>query len=110
MYALATCTASILRGTATDDDYLDVVDTTTVVATGLLCAIRETASRVHDKTSEAPRVVRVLHAQLQSDVDARVEDRLRDDTHGVIYVIDNVTTLGGPGYAPDLELELRRTT
>lgn len=109
MYALATCTASILRGTTTDG-YLDEVDGQTVVAAGLVCAIRETASRVHDETSEAPRVVRVLRAQLQSDVDARVEDRLRDDTHDVIYVVDNVTSLGGPGYAPDIELELRRIT
>lgn len=91
MYALATCTATVLRGT-TANEFLDVVDTDTSVATGVLAAIRRTS--------------KAIRAQVQSDVDLRVGDRLRDDTHGPTYVVQSVTTPGGPGVAGDLEVEL----
>jgi len=110
MYALATCLASVLRGTSTDV-YLDVVDADIVAATGLSAAIRERTSRVSGGATGAPRVVRVVSGQVQSDTDVRVGDRLRDDTHGgVIYTVENVTDPGGAGNTADLELELKRVT
>lgn len=110
MYALATCLASVLRGTTTDA-YLDTVDAVVVAAAGLPAAIRERTSRVSGGASGQPRVVRVVSGQVGSGTDVRIGDRLRDDTHGgVIYTVENVTDPGGPGGTADLELELKRVT
>lgn len=110
MYALATCLASVLRGTTTDD-YLDTVDAVTVATAGLPAAIRERTSRVSGGATGQPRVVRTVAGQVRSGTDVRIGDRLRDDTHGgVIYTVENVTDPGGPGNTADLELELKRVT
>ena len=110
IYALATCLASVLRGTSTDT-YLDTVATATVAVAGLPAAIRERTSRVSGGATGQPRVVRVVAGQVQSGTDVRVGDRLRDDTHGgVIYTIENVTDPSGAGATADLELELKRVT
>jgi len=99
----------VLRGTTTDD-YLDTVDADTVASSGVPAAIRERTSRVSGGATGQPRVVRVVSGQVRSGTDVRIGDRLRDDTHGVIYTVENVTDPGGPGNTADLELELKRVT
>ncbi len=109
MYALATCTASILRGTTTDE-YGDTVDSDTVVYTGIPMSIQETESSVFDPATQTRRVVRRPQGACQSDVDLRIGDRIRDDTNGITYIVNNVTQPGGVGWTSDLAIELKRIT
>lgn len=109
MYALATCRGDILRGT-TEDDYGDVVDATTVVASGVLASLRETASRVYDRTTQTARVVRTTTALFPSGTDLQVSDRFRDSNSGILYWVENVSNISGPGFRSDTLAELRRVT
>lgn len=109
MYALATCTASILRGT-TVDEYQDVVDSDTVVYTGVPMSIQEIESSVFDPATQTRRVVRKVQAACQSDVDLQIGDRIRDDTFGITYIVNNVTKPGGVGWTSDLAIDLKRIT
>lgn len=109
MYALASCTASILRGT-TVDEYGDPQDVDTVVHTGVPFSIQETEARVYDPATQTSRVVRTPVAACQSDVDLRIGDRVRDDTNGITYIVNDVTQPGGVGWTSDLDVDLKRIT
>jgi hypothetical protein len=109
VYALATCSGSILRGTETNR-YGDEVDTATVVAREVLASIQETNRRVFDRATQESRTVRVIRAAFQSDVDLRVGDRFRDEGTGEVYAVLAVTAPKRAGGAADLDVELRRVT
>lgn len=109
MYALATCTASVLRGTGVNV-YGDEIDGGAAVYTGVLAAIREVSSVVSDPSTQTPRTVRSLICHVPSDLDVREGDRLRDDTNSVLYAIENVTHPQGPGVTRDTVLDLQRVT
>lgn len=109
MYALATCTASILRGTTTDE-YGDAVDASTVAHSGVNAQILDNVMRVYDPSTQTPRIVRSYICHMQSGTDVRIGDRLRDDTHDVVYIIENVTQANQAGLTVDLILDLRRIT
>lgn len=109
MYDLATCRASILRGTTTDT-FGDPADNATVVASGIATSIRESTRTVFDQATQTPRVVRRIVGTMPSNVDVRDTDRVRDDTNNVTYIVDEVTRSREPGFAPDLILQLKRIT
>jgi hypothetical protein len=109
MWALATCRASIFRGTAPDPDYGNPVpDNTTPSASGVLLAVEERNSRTWDPATQTPRVVRVVSGTVPSTTDVLTGDRIRDDTNGVLYLVQNVTRPRTAGRAPDVQLELKR--
>jgi hypothetical protein len=107
MYALATCRGSILRGTTTDE-YGDVADAANIIATGVLASIQETTHRVWDRATQTPRIVRGFGCSMPSTTDIGPDDRFRDDTNGVTYIVVAVTQPGGPAWTSDLEVELKR--
>jgi hypothetical protein len=109
MYALATCTASILRGTGTDV-YGDVYDNGTVAASGIPASIIVRSKSSYDPATQTPRVIQQIVGAVGSDVDIKDSDQLRDDTSGITYAIESVTQPNAPGLTPDLQLELRRVT
>lgn len=109
MYTLATSLCSVLRGTTTNA-YGDVVDTATVVQSGIPASVIETDMAVFDPASQTPRTVRTVTAVLPSGTDVLTTDRLRDDTYGVTYAIEDVTQNRAVGRTPDLVLSLRRIT
>jgi len=106
MYALATTTCSILRGSTTDE-YGDEVDSDNPVYMNVPISIIETASTVSTAEDPAPRVVRKLTARIGSEVDVVDGDRVKDELTGTIYMIDNVIRMGSPVYTPDTRLDLR---
>lgn len=109
MYAQATCRGSIFRGTTSDPTYGNPVpDNTTPAASGVLAAIDERDSRVWDPATQTPRVVRVVKATMPSQTDILTGDRFRDDWHGVLYVVQNVTRPRTPGRTPDVVCDLKR--
>lgn len=107
MYALATCTASVLRGTSTNS-FGDVTDTATVLTSGIPASVIVKTRTVFDTATQTPRVIERITGAVGSGVDIRDTDQLRDDTHGVVYAVQSVTQPNGPGLVPDLQLELRR--
>ncbi|MFB9924871.1 hypothetical protein ACFORO_25885 [Amycolatopsis halotolerans] len=108
MWALATCRASIFRG-STPSPYGDPVpDNTTPAASGVLLAVDERMARTWDPATQTPRVVRVVSGAVPSTTDIRTGDRIRDDTNGVLYLVQNVIRPRTPGRTPDTALELKR--
>lgn len=109
MYVVATCTASILRGTTTDD-YGDVTDNATVVATGIIASIREQSRTVFDPNTQQPRIVRFTEGVMPAGTDVVDTDQVRDDTYGITYFVEAVTQDREPGFTPDLKLQLKRVS
>lgn len=109
MYVVATCTASVLRGTTTDA-YGDPEDNGTVVHTGIIASIRETGRVVFDPSTQEPRVVRSIEGVMPAGTDVLDTDQVRDDTNGVTYMVEAVTQGREPGFTPDLKLQLKRIT
>lgn len=107
MYALATGTISILRGTTTDA-FGDETDTERVLATGVLASIIPFSERVFTPDSPTPRIVRSYNAICGSQTDVTDGDRIRDERTGQIYVVLDVVQDNAPGLIPDKELSLRR--
>lgn len=109
MYALATTTVSILRGTSVDE-YGDAYDNGTVAASGIPAAVVEESRRTYDRATQTPRTIRAVRGTLGSGVDVREGDQLRDDRTGLIYAVQAVTQPGGVGMTPDLDVDLIRVT
>ncbi|MEV8610107.1 head-tail adaptor protein [Amycolatopsis sp. NPDC051373] len=108
MWALATCRASIFRGTVPDEYGDPVPNNTTPAASGVPLAVDERNSRVFDQATQTPRVVRVVTGTVPSTTDVLTGDRIRDDWNGVLYTVQNVTRPRTAGRAPDTVLELKR--
>jgi hypothetical protein len=109
IYALATCTASIYRGTTPDPDYGNPIPNNTVpLSTAVVASIVEKNSRVWDPATQTPRVVRTVRGTVPSTTDILTGDRIRDDTNGELYVVQNVTRPRAAGRTPDAELDLKR--
>jgi hypothetical protein len=109
MYVVATCTASVLRGT-TNDAYGDPEDNATVAASGITASIRETSRTVFDPNTQTPRVVRLIEGVMPAGTDVVDTDQVRDDTYGITYMVEAVTQERQPGFTPDLKLQLKRIT
>jgi len=111
MYALATTTVSVLRGTAVDPVYGDAVATANVIASGVIASIIEDRSvKATTPGNPTPRITRAYDCALPSDVDVTDADRLRDERTGQVYVIVSVSQQALPGITSDQNLELRRAT
>lgn len=109
MYVIATCTASILRGTGTDT-YGDVTDTSAVIQSGVIASIRQTSQTVYDPSTQSARVINVIMGTFPSGTDVLDTDQVRDDTYGITYIVESVTQNRQPGFTPDLELLLRQVS
>lgn len=107
--ALATTALTILRGTTTDA-YGDEQDTNTPIATGVPASLTEQTRRVTTRDDPTPRIVRYAVARVGAGVDIADQDRVKDERTGAVYIVDAVSSMANPAAAPDLRLDLRRTT
>jgi hypothetical protein len=107
MYALANCTASILRGSE-EDEFGQQVDSNTVVTTGILAQITEQGRTVQDTNSLTPRTVRLVKGIVPSATNIRQGDQLRDDVNNRTYRVVEVIRPGNLGITRDLELQLQQ--
>ncbi|MET8848053.1 hypothetical protein [Amycolatopsis sp. NPDC004625] len=109
MWALATCRASIYRGTSADPDYGDPVPNNSApLYTNVLAAIEEKRATFWDHASQTPRVVRSVLGTVPSTTDIKTGDRIRDGKTGALYVVLNVTRPQQAGREPDTQLDLKR--
>lgn len=109
MYALPTTTVSILRGSTTNA-FGDVIDGSTVAASGVPCSLVEQTRTSKTADSPTPRVVHFTVGRIAADTDILDTDRLLDESTGQKYIIESVSRLGNPVIQADLRLDLKRTT
>lgn len=110
IYVLATCTASVLRRQNSTTALGDPAGPYLPVATGIAAAIQETSNTVFDYATQTPRTIRAIAGQFPAGTDIRQLDRVRDDTHGVVYQVDNVTLNRAPGHQPDLQVTMKKVS
>jgi hypothetical protein len=104
-----TTTAAVLRGTTTDS-YGDPTDAATVYLSGLPAAIQEQTRRVYGDSAGQDRTIRFSACRLPYGTDVVEDDRIKDETTGVIYAIEELTANTSPVHAADVVLQLRRIT
>ena len=109
MYALATTTVSILRGTGYNDAG-DLVDTQDVYKTGIVAALIEKNSTTWDAATQQRRTVRRINLTLPSTTDVLGSDQILDEETGYLYSITSLTQPNAVGIVPDLDLVLQRVT
>jgi hypothetical protein len=80
------------------------------IATGIPAGISEASNRVFDYATQTPRTIRSIAGQFPPGTDIRQLDRVRDDTHGVIYQVDNVTLNRAAGHQPDLQVTMKKVS
>jgi hypothetical protein len=109
MYALATTTVTILRGTKTDE-LGDEIDTYEPYQTGIIASLIEKNHTTWDRATQLRRTVRIIACTLPSTTDVTSDDRIVDEETGYTYSIVDVTQPNAVGITPDLDLELKRIT
>ena len=105
MYARATTTISILRGTGTDE-WGDAVDNDTVVATGVRAAIAEQKIYAQGEVTTQPRNLRYARMRVTNGTDIQVNDRIKDERLNQTWTITNISPLQNPTVKQDLRVDL----
>lgn len=105
MYARATTTVSILRGTGTDE-WGDAVDNDTVVATGVRASITEQKIYAQGEVTTQPRNLRYARMRCTKGTDVRVNDRVRDERLNQTWTITNISSIQNPVVGQDLRIDL----
>ena len=109
MISRATTTITIYRG-QTEDEWGDLIDTNTVVETGIPAFITEVNVDHESEVSGMPRDIRKAYCRVGSEVDVQQNDRIYDERFGGTYVIQYITRQQNPFVAQDTRIVLQRTT
>ena len=109
MNARPTTTVTVLRGTSTDD-YGDPTDTLTEVMTELPASILERTQRVSKFGERAPQIITYYTCRLPGNTVLQADDRIKDETTGIIYVMDNYSQVANPLLVNDVRVDLRRVS
>lgn len=108
MYAFATCTISIYRGTTKNEYGDDVADTAAPLYTDILAYIDDRQVYVTDLSDEKPRAIHKTDCTVPYNTDIRVHDRIHDNTYGIAYWVNTVEKVQTPGFKSDITVSLRR--
>jgi hypothetical protein len=108
MIATPTTTVSVLRGQTTDS-YGDVVDSDTVVASGIPASIIERTQRVHGPKDSEDRIIRIFKLRVPRGTGLLKDDRVKDAA-GQVYIVDNVYQQANPFWSQDQSADLSITT
>jgi len=109
MLALATCTVSILRGTSTDN-YGDLNDTATVVASGVPASLLEQRRVVTTFGDDRPQVVRYWTGRVPAGTDIQADDRVLNEQTNAVFIVDSLSTETAVVHNGETRVDLRRTT
>lgn len=109
MIARATGTATVLRGTTTDD-YGDPVDGTTPVLSGIPWSVLEQRRTVTTPDDPDPRWVVMYTGRMPAGTALVRGDRIRDDASGQVYILDSFSETTNPYLRADIRLDLRRVS
>lgn len=110
MYAQATTTVTVRRGT-TVDGFGDEVDTGAVAATGIPMSILQQRRAVSVPSDGRVQQVAWFTGRANAGTDLQVGDQLQDErAPTVFYRVDDVYPGGSPATTPDLTCSLRLVT
>jgi hypothetical protein len=109
VYAHATTTVSVLRGSSTDD-FGDAVADDTVAASGIPASILEQRRNVFTPADNRVQQVLFYLGRVPGDTDVQLLDRIRDETTGDTFHVDSVSRVGSPVQMNDLRLDLRKAS
>lgn len=107
MYALATGSFSVLRGSSTNV-YGDETDAASVVLTGVPMALMPGARGRTSRAEGGLREVDTFTGYAPYGTDLRLDDRIKDETTGEVYVLAVVTTPRTTWGQGDIRVEARR--
>ena len=110
MYAKATTTISILRGSQTADRYGDVEPSDAVQYSGIPASIMDQRVMVQTPDSPTPKIMTVTKGRVGSNADVRYGDTIKDEITGTLYQITNVGKNRNPARTPDTILDLSRVS
>jgi len=105
MYARATTTITILRGTDTDE-WGDTVDNDTVVASGVRASIAEQKIYAQGEVTTQPRNLRYARLRVTKGTDIQVNDRIKDERLNQTWTITNISPYQNPVVGQDLRVDL----
>lgn len=108
MIATPTTTVDVLRGTTTDA-FNDVVDTDTVVLSGIPASIIEQRQRPHQPRDGEDRNIRYFKGRVPRGSGVAKGDRLRDRTTSTVYVVESVYQQANPFWRQDQSMDLSTT-
>lgn len=107
MYHLATCRASIYRGTV-PGEFGEPTASPMPIRTNVLASITERAVQVQDNATQTPRISRTVGGFFPYGTDILPNDRVTDDSHGISYKVLSVTVTRVAAIRPDITVELTR--
>lgn len=107
MYAIATSTIVVTRGTTRDPNTGDMVPSNTVVYQGI-ADIQEMSNQYYDQATQTPRTVRSLDMAVSSAADIQSGDYVTDTRWNRKYVVQDVVAAFGPLIIGDLTCTLKR--
>jgi len=106
MNGMSTGTFTIVRGTASVNDYGDEVDTQTDYLSGVSGSVIEKTSRAYNPVDSRVVTVRTYTGRFSYGTDILDGDRLRDEKTGTVYVVNSVNSPSSFANKPDMVLDL----
>jgi hypothetical protein len=101
--------ATVYRGTDTNE-YGDVIDTNTVVYSGVRMSIIEQARRVFVPADNQDRVIRYTRGRAPSNITIVEGDRIHDERENLTYIVEAVVNPGSAYTDGDNRLDLKRVS
>lgn len=98
---------SILRGTS-EDAYGDATDAGVVVTSGMLASLHERSQRSDSRNEGGLRQVGSYTLRVRADADIRQDDRIKDETTGRLFVVEEVVAAESFARRVDVRCSLRR--
>lgn len=105
MYSRATTKITIYRGQSTDD-WGDVIDNDTPVATGVLASILEQKTDTSPEVSTQPHNFRYARLRVKKGTDIQTNDRIYDERLNQTWTITNISPYQNPMLGQDLRVDL----
>ena len=105
MIARATTTVTIYRGEGTDE-YGDVTDSNTIVATGISASILEQTVKAWTEVTTLPRSYRWAKMRVTNGTDIQQNDRVFDERTSEIWTIVQISNRANPVRGTDLRVDL----
>lgn len=105
MYSRATTTISIYRGQGVDD-WGDVIDNDTIVASGVLASILEQKINSSPEVSTQPHNYRYARLRVKKGTDIQTNDRILDERLNQTWTITNISPYQNPVVGQDLRVDL----
>jgi hypothetical protein len=105
MWTRATTKITILRGQS-NDEWGDVDDNNTIVASGVRASILEQKVYAQSEVSTQPHNYRYARLRVTRGTDIQTNDRIYDEKYNQTWIITNISPYQNPVVGQDLRVDL----